>query len=79
MLFLHDVCASTVRRVRELKAFRKVFLGAGEKRRVSLKLSREDFAIWDNRMKLQVEPGEFRLELRESDATVWKGTLLVKA
>ena len=79
MLFLHDVCASTVRRVRELKAFRKVFLGAGEKRRVSLKLSQEDFAIWDSGMKLQVEPGGFRLELRESDAAVWKGTLLVKA
>ena len=77
MLFLHDVCASTVRRVRELKAFQKVFLKAGERRRVSLKLSWEDFAIWDSKMKFLVEPGDFHLELRESGGTVWNGLVTV--
>lgn len=77
MLYLHDVQASTVRRVRELKAFQKIFVKAGERQRASLRFSYEDFAIWDSQMKFRVEPGEFQLELRESDTVVWKSSLMV--
>ena len=79
MLSLRDVAASTTRRVRELKEFQKVFLRAGESRSVSLRLTERDFAIWDARMRFRVEPGEFRLELRESAQTVWEGLLTVTA
>lgn len=77
MLFLRDVAASTTRRVRELKSFQKVFLKPGESRSVSLRLTERDFAIWDSRMEFRVEPGEFRLELRESADVVWNGSLTV--
>lgn len=77
MLYLHDVQASTVRRVRELKAFQKIFVKAGERQRASLWLSCEDFAIWDSQMEFRVEQGEFQLELRESDTVVWKVSLMV--
>ncbi|HEX3016287.1 MAG TPA: glycoside hydrolase family 3 N-terminal domain-containing protein [Caproicibacter sp.] len=77
MLYLHDVQASTVRRVRELKAFQKIFVKAGESQGASLRLSCEDFAIWDSQMEFRVEPGEFQLELRESDTVVWKVSLMV--
>lgn len=77
MLFLRDVAASTTRRVRELKAFQKIFLRAGESRKVRLRLAERDFAIWNNRMRFRVEPGEFRLELRESVEEVWEGFFCV--
>ncbi len=77
MLFLRDEQASTVRRVRELKAFRKVFLRPGESKDVCLTLCYNDFAIWDSRMEFRVEPGSFRLSLMEADRMFWSGSVSV--
>ena len=79
MLFVRDLHASVVPRVRALKAFRRIFLRAGEKAAVEFRLRREDFAIWDADMRFRVEPGEFRLELRESGRALWEGTFSVSA
>ncbi len=47
-LYLHDVEASVLRPVKELKAFAKVQLAPGEGKTVSLKLDREALAFYDD-------------------------------
>ncbi|WP_207455298.1 glycoside hydrolase family 3 C-terminal domain-containing protein [Herbiconiux sp. SYSU D00978] len=64
--------AGPVRRpARELRAFKKVALEAGESRVVELSLHRRSFAYWD--VELQrwvVAPGEYRVQLGQDAATV---------
>lgn len=78
-LFLHDRAASTVRRVRELKDFSRVFLKAGEEHACTLSLGREELALWDADMRFTVEPGEFDLLLEEGGTRLAAGSLTVKA
>ncbi len=77
-LFVQDLQASTVRRIRELKGFTKVRLAAGEEKACRLELEYEHLAVWDSGMRYCVEPGEFLLELRESGRKVWSGLVEVK-
>lgn len=72
-LYVTDLAASTVRRVKELKAFQKVWLDAGQERTVSLSLDREAFSLWNQKMKFVTEPGSFQLELADGADTIWKG------
>lgn len=76
-LFLHDVRASTVRRVRELKAFHKVFLPAGEERECALSLGAEELSLWDGDMNFTLEPGEFQLFLEEGGTQYAQGIFTV--
>jgi beta-glucosidase len=45
--------------VKELKAFSRVHLQAGESRRVELRIKQSDLAIWDASREWKVEPGEY--------------------
>ena len=72
-IYVTDVAASTVRRVKELKAFQKVWLDAGQERTVSLQLGKEAFCLWNQKMKYVAEPGVFQIELSDSAQTIWKG------
>ena len=72
-LYVTDLAVSTVRRVKELKAFQKVWLDAGQERTVSLSLDREAFSLWNQKMKFVTEPGSFQLELADGADTIWKG------
>lgn len=72
-LYVTDLAASTVRRVKELKAFQKVWLDAGQERTVQLSLDKEAFCLWNQKMKFVTEPGSFRLELADGSDTIWKG------
>ena len=58
-LYMHDEAASLVRPVKELKAFEKVTLAAGEKTRVQLTLRKEEMGFFDDEMQYHVEPGTF--------------------
>ena len=61
-LYLRDVQSSLVRPPKELKAFAKVALQPGERRRVSFSLDREALAFYDDAQKRWVvEPGEFEV------------------
>lgn len=51
-LYAHMRKADRVRPIRELKAFCKVFLGAGEEKRVSLLVDRSAFKYYDMQMNL---------------------------
>jgi beta-glucosidase len=70
-LYVGDETASVPRPVKELKAFIKVHLGAGEARRVSLELGPRDFAFFDVvRSAWSVEPGVFALMLGTSATAI---------
>jgi beta-glucosidase len=60
-LYLRDKAASLARPVKELKAFRKLFLKKGESQTVSFGISIEDLKFYDNNLNYVAEPGEFIL------------------
>lgn len=60
-VYVQDVVASTTRPVRELKAFAKVFLKAGESREVGLAIRYEDLAFCTAEDVFAVEPGDFKV------------------
>ncbi|MFW5840929.1 MAG: fibronectin type III-like domain-contianing protein, partial [Planctomycetota bacterium] len=67
------------RPARELKAFAKVPLGAGESRTVALTIDRDDLAVWDESADgWCVEPGEYTVEIGTSSREIrLRGTVQV--
>lgn len=61
-LYTHQRAGSTSRPVRELKAYRKVDVGAGATQTVELELNAQDLAYWSGSLRHRVlEPGVFDL------------------
>jgi len=60
-LYIRDVAASITRPVKELKAFQRITLQPGEKKRVEFKLTSRDLGFYNREMRFVVEPGEFRV------------------
>ena len=67
-LYIRDLVGSVTRPVKELKGFQKLYLKAGEKKSLTFVLTEEDLAFCGADMKMQVEPGEFRLWVGTSSA-----------
>ena len=65
-LYIRDVVSSVTRPVKELKAFQKISLAAGEERTVVLPLTPASLACYDLAMKYIVEPGEFEIMVGSS-------------
>lgn len=74
-LYIHDVQASTVRRVRELKAFDKKKLLPGERHTFTLVLEQDTFCVWDLSMEYTLEHGEVELFLADSGID-WDHTVI---
>jgi beta-glucosidase len=78
-LYLHQVLASVVRPVKELKAFQRITLGPGETREVTLLLPYRSFGLWDKRLNFVVEPGLFEVYIgRNAETNVLEGKLMVE-
>ncbi|MCO4293992.1 glycoside hydrolase family 3 C-terminal domain-containing protein [Solitalea sp. MAHUQ-68] len=60
-LYIKDNVSSVVAAVKQLKRFKRVNLKAGEERIVKFSLTADDLALYDNRMRKVVEPGQFTL------------------
>ena len=69
-LYVRDIAASTVRRVRELKGFTKTSLKAGQTKQISIVLDKAAFTIWNLNMKQVVEPGKFEILLMDQ-GKIW--------
>lgn len=67
-LYIQDKVGSVTRPVKELKAFRRVTLKAGESTVVSFSLPVSELAFWGYDMTYGVEPGDFRLWVGTSSA-----------
>lgn len=76
-LYIRDVQSSTVRRVKELKAFDKVLLQPDETKQASLFLDKNKLSIWDSNMQFTVEKGDFELTLSDSGNVIWNGNFEV--
>ncbi len=58
-IYVHQQVGSVTRPIKELKAFQRISLAAGESRAVTFTLSAEAFRMWNIAMKRVVEPGDF--------------------
>lgn len=58
-LYMHDVSASIVRPVKELKGFSKEYLKAGESRKVTIILSKDQMGFYDDDAVYHLENGKF--------------------
>lgn len=76
-LCIQGLSGSIVRRVRELKAFEKIFLEPGEEKTVELTLGLEELGVWNRAMRFAAESGTVKLFLAESGKPVWDGELTV--
>ena len=78
-LYIRDKVSSVTRPVKELKGFKRISLKPGEKKKVTLDITRESLAFHDIHMKYKVEPGEFEIMVGSSsrDEDLQKVTLTV--
>ena len=76
-LYIQGVSGTIVRRVRELKAFEKVYLQPGEKKTVELKLDCDALSIWNRKMQFAPEESKVELYVEESGSKVWNGALKI--
>ena len=58
-IYIRDYAASVVRPVKELKAFKKIILKAGETKAVSFTLTKNDLSFFDANGNTILEPGKF--------------------
>lgn len=68
-IYTRDHFASRTRPVKELKAFGRVKLKAGESKTVTEKIPVQELAFWDASMQFLVEPGTFSLFAGGSSST----------
>lgn len=59
--YIRDLFASAVRPVKELKGYEKVFLKAGEERRVSFEINEEMLKFYTDGGEYKAETGAFEL------------------
>ena len=65
-LYIRDLYSSATRPVKELKAYERVFIKAGETKMVRFELNSESFAFYNRSMDYVVEPGVFKIMIGPS-------------
>ncbi len=61
MMFVNDVVSSHLTPTKQLKGFEKVFIKAGDTKKVTLKLDTNDLALVTSDLKYVVEKGDFEI------------------
>jgi beta-glucosidase len=74
-IYIRDMIASAPRATLELKAFRRITLGKGERRTVVFDLAQDAFSFWDRNMEWRIEPGEFKILAGNSSTNLKEATL----
>jgi len=62
-LYIRDVVGSITRPVKELKAFQKILLKAGESKKITFTLSINDLKFYNSDLKFIAEPGDLKYSL----------------
>ncbi|MFW5689121.1 MAG: glycoside hydrolase family 3 N-terminal domain-containing protein [Spirochaetota bacterium] len=65
-LYIRDVVSSVTRPLKELRAFERVEIAAGESERVTLRVPFDELALVDQDLVRRVEPGEFEVMVGSS-------------
>jgi len=60
-LYTQDLVASVARPVKELKAFKKVFIKAGESVNVDFSITEEQLKYWNKKMQFDSDAGDFKV------------------
>jgi beta-glucosidase len=76
-IYVRDKVSSVTRSVKDLKAFKRVTLAAGEASNVTFTLNSEAFQMWNDKMERVVEPGEFEIMAGPDSVNVKSATLTV--
>jgi len=69
-LYITDLQASTVRPMKQLRGFKRVFVPKGESVEVRMTLDEDAFAVYDRQMRKVVEPGEFKIAVGASSEDI---------
>ena len=77
-LYIHDIAASAVRPMKELKGFQKISFNAGEKKTVVFQLSEQDLAFWNKDMMFVAEPGQFNVFVGRNAADLKEAMFVLK-
>ncbi len=77
-LYTYHKQSSTIRRIRELKAFEKVFIKKGEEKEITITIPKKSFYIWNEDMQFVIENGEVELYLKDTDKDIFKGNITIK-
>jgi len=70
-LYVTDCFCRIAPYVRRLRGFQKIWLEPGEEKEVTFQLSFEDFAFVNEKMELEVEPGEFLIRVGDQQASIF--------
>lgn len=62
-LYIHDLAASLVRPVKELKGFRKVWLKTGEEQQVRFSIGEKELRFFDAQLQQVAEAGTFEVQV----------------
>ncbi len=74
-LYVHQLVGSVTRPIKELKAFERLSIAAGETKTVTFTLTPETFRMWNIDMRRVVEPGAFEIMVGPNSVDL-KTTLL---
>jgi beta-glucosidase len=77
-LYIHQQAASVARPVKELKGFQRIQLKAGEKRKVTFRIGREQLQYYDAEGNSVLEPGVFDVMIGSDSRRVSTATLRVE-
>ena len=77
-LYIRDLVGSVTRPVKELKGFEKIFLKAGESRKVSFSITPELLKFYNYDLQFICEPGDFDVMIGGNSRDVKKARFLLK-
>ena len=77
-LYIRDLVGSVTRPVKELKGFEKIFLKAGESRKVSFSITPELLKFYNYDLQFVCEPGDFDVMIGGNSRDVKKALFLLK-
>ncbi len=77
-LYTYHKQSSTIRRIRELKAFEKVFIKKDEEKEITITIPKKSFYIWNEDMEFVIENGEVELYLKDTDKDIFKDSIIIK-
>ncbi|MEP6712546.1 MAG: glycoside hydrolase family 3 N-terminal domain-containing protein [Ferruginibacter sp.] len=77
-LYIRDMVGSVVRPVKELKGFQKIFLKAGESKKINFIISVDELKFYDSNLKIIAEPGEFKAMIGGNSRDVQTQTFWLK-
>ena len=77
-LYIRDVTASIVRPVKELKAFQRILLKAGETKEINFTLTGKDLSFYDAEGNAKLEAGAFRIFVGSNSKDVLEANFTLK-